>query len=114
MPAPSPVEIANMQNWSLFNHYLKNRQMYVDKGRDLYRAVQAYIQKTQNNAATANQNLIITQDEIAVMVKSWLMNNTHWIPYLKRKPHLPPLLHITLTDIMSRYIAWDGYLDITK
>lgn len=114
MPAPSPVEIANMQTWSLFKHYGNNRKMYIAQGKVLYQATQAYLGKANtNNTGNTNQNMIITQDEIAVMVKSWLSGNHQWTTYLGSKAHLPVLLRDVLTDIMSRHIAWDGYLDIT-
>lgn len=55
---------------------------------------------------------VFSQDEVAQMLRLWLMVNQQWRALLQRKPHLPTSQYDTLTDAMARYVAFDAYIQI--
>jgi hypothetical protein len=56
----------------------------------------------------------VSQDEVARLLLTWLSTDTQWDNYLKSKGTLPVADYHTITDIMSRHIAYDSYTSIIK
>jgi hypothetical protein len=48
------------------------------------------------------------------MLRLWLMVDQQWLALLKSKPNLPNSQYDTLTDAMSRYVAYDAFIQITS
>jgi hypothetical protein len=111
MAAPSTIEISNMKVWNLHKHYFNNRQMYVQQGRAIVAAIRVMLQKA---AQSQPGNPTISEDDIAASFRVWLLNDRNWTAYLAKKSHMTHALHVTMTDIMARFIASEAYVDITK
>ena len=113
MAAPNPVEVSNMQTWSVYRHYFKNRQMYVAQGRAIAAGIRAILQKA-TPAQAQPVNLNIAEDDIATAFVGFLMIDKNWMAYLQKKAHMTGPIYLVMTDTMARFIAWDAYADITK
>lgn len=55
---------------------------------------------------------VFSRDEVANMLRLWLMVDQQWLALLKSKPNLPNSQYDTLTDAMSRHVAYDAYTQI--
>jgi hypothetical protein len=111
MAAPSTTEISNMKVWSIYQHYFNNRPMYVQQGRGIVAAIRTMLQKVPQIPPVS---VTVFEDDIADSFRTWLLNDGNWGAYLRKKSHMTPAVHITMTDTMARFIAWEAYVDITK
>jgi hypothetical protein len=109
MAAPNPVEIANLKTWSLYSHYFRKRGLYIGYGRAIVAGVQTMLRVT----STA-QRATVTEDDIAAGLIVFLNKDANWLAYLGRKTHMTGVVKIAITDTMARFIAWEGYADMTK
>lgn len=114
MAAPSPIEIANMQTWSIYRHYYRNRQMYVDYGRAIASGIKMILQKAQSHAQVQPLNLTVPEDDIAAGLRVFLLHDTRWMAYLRRKSHMTAPVHLVMTDTFARFVASEAYIDITR
>jgi hypothetical protein len=111
MAAPSTTEISNMKVWSIHQNYFNNRPMYVQQGRGIVAAIRIMLQKVPQ---TQPASVTVPEDDIAASFRTWLLNDRNWGAYLAKKSHMTHAVHVTMTDTMARFIAWEAYVDITK
>jgi hypothetical protein len=114
MAAPNLIEIANMRTWNIYRHYYRYRQMYVDQGRAIAAGIRTMLNHAQLMTQAQPPNLIVAEDDIANAFRSFLLNDVNWMAYLRSKAHMIGPVHLVMTDIMARFIAWEAYVDITK
>jgi hypothetical protein len=105
--APSATEISNMKVWSLYQHYINNRPMYVQQGRAIVSAIQVMLQKA---AQTQPASATVSEDDIAVSFRAALLNDKNWTTYLAKKSHMTGPVNFVMTDTMARFIAWEHTL----
>ena len=115
MPTPSLTEEAKLINLGLLAHYQKRRAWYVQQARLLvqHASLGAKMAATSlgiNPVGSANQTF--SQDEVAYLLRWWLINNDQWKALLQRKVHLPVNQYDVITDTMARYVAWSDYIPI--
>jgi hypothetical protein len=109
MPAPSLTEIGKLSSLGLLRHYQRNQNWYVQQGKGLVAAVRFAVSATKTTSGSAH---VLSQDEVAQMLRIWLTVNQQWQLLLKSKPNLPVVQYDLITDAMARYVAYDAYLPI--
>jgi len=122
MPAPNPAEIATLQMWSLHAHYQRHMMIYINQGKILVSNARQANQVAQGqqivpsntSGAIQNGHLNFTEDEVAQMLNIWLSADRKWNAYLRSKANLRFAAYVVVTEIMSRYVAWDAYGAITR
>jgi hypothetical protein len=87
--------------------------MYIAQGKALVRSARIVLKARQTYTEESSEDLDISQDDLAMMLTTWLSNDREWNKYLHGKPHMPLTTQTIVTELMSRHIAWDAYLEIT-
>jgi len=109
MPAPSLTEVGKLAGLGLLRHYQQKQVWYIQQGKLLVAAARFGVSATKTASGAAH---VFSQDEVAHMLRLWLIVNPQWQALLKSKPNLPNSQYDTLTDAMSRYVAYDAYIQI--
>ena len=111
MSAPSPTEIGKLSGLGLLRHYQRKQSWYIQQGKLLVAGAKFGVSATKTTSGAA---YVFSQDEVASMLRLWLIVDQQWLALLKSKPNLPNSQYDTLTDAMSRYVAYDAYIQITS
>ena len=111
MPVPSPAEIGKLSGLGLLRHYQQKQSWYIQQGKLLVAGAKFGVSATKTTSGAA---YVFSQDEVANMLRLWLMVDQQWLALLKSKPNLPNSQYDTLTDAMSRYVAYDAFIQITS
>lgn len=114
MAAPNPVEIANLQTWSIYRHYYKHRSMYVTQGRAIAAGIRTILQSAQLHAQAQPIILTIAEDDIARAFRAFLLHDARWTAYSRKKAHITYPVHLLITDILARFIASEAYQEIIR
>lgn len=109
MPAPSLTEIGKLTGLGLLRHYQQKQSWYIQQGKLLVAAAKLGVSYTKTVSGASH---VFSQDEVGQMLRLWLMVNPQWQALLQSKPHLPTSHYDLLTDAMSRYVAYDAYIQI--
>ena len=109
MPAPSLTELGKLSSLGLLRHYQQKKSWYIQQGKLLVAAARIGVSSTKVASGAAH---VFTQDEVAQMLRIWLIINSQWQALLQRKPNLPHSQYDVLTDAMSRHVAYDAYIQI--
>lgn len=109
MPAPSLTEIGKLSSFGLITHYQRNQNWYVQQGKVLVATAKYVVSATKSNSGSS---YVFSQDEVAGMLRIWLMVNQQWRQLLQRKPNLPAAQYDLITDAMARHVAYDAYIKI--
>jgi hypothetical protein len=105
MPAPSLTEYGKLSSLGLIMHYQKHQNWYIQQGKVLIAAAKFAVAATKRASGSAH---VFSQDEVAQILRIWLMVNLQWQALLQRKPNLPASQYDFLTDAMARYVAYDA------
>jgi hypothetical protein len=111
MPAPSLTEVGKLSSLGLLRHYRQKQSWYIQQGKVLVAAARIGVNSTKSASGAAH---VFTQDEVAQMLRLWFMLNPQWEALLQSKPNLPISQYDVITDAMSRYVAYDAYIQITS
>jgi hypothetical protein len=109
MPAPSLTEYGKLSSLGLIMHYQKHQNWYIQQGKVLIAAAKFAVGATKRASGSAH---VFSQDEVAQILRIWLMVNLQWQALLQSKPNLPVSQYDFLTDAMARYVAYDAYITI--
>jgi hypothetical protein len=109
MPAPSLTEYGKLSSLGLITHYQRNQNWYIQQGRILVTNAKFAVGATKIATGSAH---VFSQDEVAMMLRLWLMVNQQWRQLLQSKPNLPNSQYDVITDAMARHVAYDAYLSI--
>jgi hypothetical protein len=111
--APSVVEVAHMRFWGLLNHYNRNRCTYISRSKAIVASVRA-LKAAQPGTGGASEAFNISVIDLAIILENWLSNDPEWNKYLHGKVHMQMTTYYKVTALMSRYIAWDAYVEIMR
>jgi|SRR6516162_8963147 hypothetical protein len=109
MPVPSPAEIGKLSGLGLLRHYQQKQSWYIQQGKLLVAGAKFGVSATKTTSGAA---YVFSQDEVANMLRLWLIVDQQWLALLQSKPNVPNSQYDTLTDAMSRFIAYDAYAQI--
>lgn len=109
MPDLSLAERGKLSSLGLIRHYQQHQNWYIQQGRLLVAAAKFGVSATKTASGAAH---VFSHDEVAQIFRLWLIVNPQWQALLKSKPHLPITQYDTLTDAMSRLVAYDAYIQI--
>jgi hypothetical protein len=109
MPAPSLTEYGKLSSLGLIAHYQQHQKWYIQQGKVLVAAAKHAVALTKTVSGSA---YVFSQDEVAQILRLWLMVNVQWQTLLKNKPNLPASQYDFLTDAMARHVAYDAYITI--
>jgi hypothetical protein len=109
MPAPSLTEYGKLPSLGLIRHYQRHQSWYVQQGRLLVSGAKFGVSATKTASGSA---YVFSPDEVAQMLRGWLVGYAQWQALLKSKPHLPFSQHDAITDAMARHVAYDAYIQI--
>ena len=112
MPAPSLTELAKLMNLGLMKHYQIHQKWYIQQARVL--VANARFAVTVASKASSGIFHTFTPDEVAVMLRAWLMVDPQWQNMLRRKPNLALGQYDLITDSMARHVAWNAYIAIVS
>ena len=88
--------------------------MYVNQGRAIAAGIRTMLQQAQSSITQAQPPILtVAEDDIANAFRSFLLHDPNWMAYLGSKAHMTGPVHLVMTDIMARFIAWEAYVDIT-
>src|SRR5467141_2869181 len=111
MPSLSWTELGKLSSLGLIKHYQQKQSWYIQQAKLLVAAAKFGVSATKTASGAAH---VFSQDEVAQMLRLWLMVAPQWQALLKSKPHLPISQYDTLTDAMARHVAYDAYIQITS
>lgn len=111
MPAPSLTELGKLSSLGLLRHYQQKQSWYIQQSWILVAAARFGVSATKPASGAV---YVFSQDEVAGMLRLWLIVNPQWQALLQSKPNLPNSQYDVLTDSMSRYVAYDAYIQITS
>jgi hypothetical protein len=75
MPAPSLTEYGKLSSLGLITHYQRNQNWYIQQGRILVTNSKFAVSATKIATGSAH---VFSQDEVAMMLRLWLMVNQQW------------------------------------
>ena len=109
MPAASLTEVGKLAGLGLLRHYQQKQVWYIQQGKLLMAQATLAVSYTKTTSGAAH---VFSQDEVAQMLRLWLIVNHQWQALLKSKPNLPNSQYDALTDAMSLFVAYGAYIQI--
>ena len=59
-------------------------------------------------------DIVVDEDDIADVLRTWLPTFQYWTAYMDKKAHMGGEVRLAMTDTMARFIASESYADIIK
>jgi hypothetical protein len=109
MPAPNLTEYGKLSSLGLIRHYQQNQSWYIQQGKVFVAAARFGASATNPASGSAH---VFSHDEVASILRLWLIGYPQWRALLQSKPHLPNSQYDFITDAMARHVAHDAYIQI--